>query len=122
MKFKVVFRGTYNKYFEELAQKELIRGHNYMADHICTEEFYKKHNKEFDSLYPNVDTGDEGAGYDFYNKWMQNVMQKAIDSGMNERPFSPVLKYEVGDECNLVGVLWHDPTQKIEFYLVPIQD
>lgn len=115
VKLEVVFKSNFGP-LDNLAKKELVRGHNYMANKVCTEKFYKRYNKVFEKLCPDKDTNTE-EGFAVYNAFINGVAQRAIDSEMNDKHFSYLLRYEIGNEHQLIGVNKLDDSMRIEFFL-----
>ena len=112
--FKVVFESNITGKNEKKAEQELFKGHNRMCELVnpCLETW----NKIFDRDHPDYD-GDYEDPDSEYMKYMSLQHAKTVNLYMNAQKFSKLLRYEVGKECNLEGVLWKDPTQRISFHL-----
>lgn len=88
-------------WYKDALNAELVRGHGRLADY-CNPK-YEEWNNEFDRLYPDVNSGDEGEGYRFYNSFIRE-RQLVCTRQMNEEHFSKLMTFDIGPENEIVGV------------------
>lgn len=100
-------------------ESELFKMHNVYAN-MSNSGITDELNMEFKILYPHYFENNKGKDYwDLieYNQFMQNGYNERIVKIINEDYPTSLMKYRVGDECQLIGMLRIDPKVEIEFYM-----
>ena len=115
--YRVVFESNMEGKVLEKAQKEMIRGQNRLAE--LTDGVMKTWNEIFDRDHPDYDEDREDTDSE-YMKFMVDKHTRLVNLYMNNEHFSKLIRYEIGENCNLEGVLWKDPSKRISFHLEPI--
>lgn len=115
--FRVVFENGITGRNAKKAEHELFKGQNRMCELV--NPCLKTWNEVFDRDHPDCDE-DRTDPDSEYMKYMRLQHAKVVNLYMNAQKFSSLIRYEIGKECNLEGVLWKDPSQRISFHLEPI--